>query len=100
MIVIQGHLDVHPDDSAAFEALVVPMQQASSAEAGCVSYVFSRDLETPGRYRLAECWDSQEALDAHFQTPHMATLQAGLGSLRMQGGSVWKHTVTERSKMM
>ena len=100
MIVIQGHLDVHPDDATAFEALVVPMQQASTAENGCVSYVFSRDLEVAGRYRLAECWESEEALAAHFKAPHMATLQAGMKSLRMAGGSVWKHTVGERTKMM
>jgi len=100
MIVIQGHFDIHPDDTAAFEALVVPMQQASTAEAGCVSYVFSKDLETAGRYRLAECWESEDALGAHFKAPHMATMQAGLKNIRMNGVSVWKHTVTERSKMM
>ena len=100
MIVIQGHFDVHPDDAAAFERLVVPMQQASTAEAGCVSYVFSKDLETPSRYRIAECWETEESLTAHFATPHMATLQAGLKSIRMSGGGVWKHTVTDRSKLM
>ncbi len=99
MIVIQGHFDVQPDHCAAFEALVVPMQQASSAEDGCHSYVFSKDLETPGRYRLAECWETEEALAAHFQAPHMATLQAGLKEIKPTG-SVWKHTVSERTKMM
>jgi hypothetical protein len=99
MIVIQGYFDVPAEHCAAFEALVVPMQQASSAEAGCVSYVFSRDLETPGRYRLAEAWESEEALTAHFQMPHMATLQAGLKEIK-PSGSVWKHTVADSSKMM
>lgn len=100
MIVIQGHFDVQSDHCEAFEALVVPMQQASSAEDGCLSYVFSKDLEVPGRYRLAECWESDAALDAHFKMPHMATLQAGLKSITLLGVSVWRHTVTERSKMM
>jgi quinol monooxygenase YgiN len=99
MIVIQGHIDVHPDDSSAFEALVVPMQQASNAEAGCVSYFFSRDLETPGRFRLAECWESEDALAAHFAAPHMATLQSGMGALRVTDVAVWKHTVSEHSRM-
>lgn len=99
MIVIQGHLDVHPDDAAAYEALLVTMQQASNAEAGCVSYFFSRDLETPGRYRIAECWESEEALAAHFAAPHMAAFRQGGKSVRMQGASVWKHTVTDQTRL-
>ena len=100
MIVIQGYFDVHAEDCSAFEGLVVPMQQASNAEDGCVSYFFSKDLEVAGRYRLAECWDSQAALDAHFATPHMSTLQAGLKSVRLLDVAVWKHTVSEQSRLM
>jgi len=100
MIVIQGHFDVHADDCAAYEALVVPMQQASSAEEGCVTYVFSKDLEVAGRYRLGECWETDEALKAHFQMPHMATLQAGLKSVRLQEVAVWRYEVTGHSRLM
>ena len=100
MIVIQGHMDVHADDCAAYEALVVPMQQASCAEEGCRSYVFSKDLETPGRYRIAESWETKDALDAHFRTPHMATMQAGLKALRLLDVAVWRYEVSAHSRLM
>jgi quinol monooxygenase YgiN len=100
MIVIQGFLDFHPDDADKFEALVLPLQKASATEPGCVSYHFSRDLEVPGRFRVAECWENDSDLGPHFQTPAMAAFQAGMKDLRRTGGGVWKHSVSDRSKMM
>jgi quinol monooxygenase YgiN len=100
MIVIQGYLDFHPDDADGFEALVLPLQAASANEPGCVSYHFSRDLAVPGRFRVAECWENDSDLGPHFQTPEMATFQAGMKELRRTGAQVWKHTVSERTQMI
>src|SRR5438045_9271353 len=66
IIVIQGSLDLDPDDADKFEAIVLPLQRASATEPGCISYHFSRDLEVPGRFRVAECWESDDALKVHF----------------------------------
>ena len=41
-----------------------------------------------------------EALKAHFQMPHMATLQAGLKSIRLQEVAVWRYEVTGHSRLM
>ena len=100
MIVIIGYLDFHPDDADKFAALVKPLQEASLKEPGCVSYHFSRDLEVPGRFRVAECWENDADLGPHFQTAAMAAFQAGMKDLRRTGGGVWKHSVSDRSKMM
>jgi quinol monooxygenase YgiN len=100
MIVIQGYLDFHPDDADAFAALVMPLQRASATEPGCVSYHFARDLEVPGRFRVAECWEHDEDLVPHFATEEMKAFQAGMKNLRRLGGGVWKHTVSERTKMI
>jgi quinol monooxygenase YgiN len=46
---------------------------ASRAEPGCVAYAYSEDVLDPGLFRVTEQWDSREALDRHFASPHMAT---------------------------
>ena len=99
MIVIQGYLDIDPQDADAFVALVLPLQRASLAEPGCISYQFSRDLEVDGRFRVAECWESDDALKVHFTTKDMAAFRAGMKNLRRSGAEVWKHTATERNRM-
>ncbi len=46
-----------------------------------------RTCAEPGLIRVFEAWRDQAALDAHFQTPHMAAWRAslaGLGRLRPQ----------------
>ena len=100
MIVIIGYLDFHPDDADKFAALVKPLQEASNKEPGCVSYHFTRDLETPGRFRVAECWENDTDLVPHFATAEMGAFQAGMKDLRRTGASVFKHHVSERVKMV
>lgn len=46
------------------------MASASRAEEGCIDYRFSIDIEDPNLVRIIEQWESQAALDAHFQTAH------------------------------
>ena len=83
----------------AFEALVLPLQKASATEPGCVSYFFARDLEVPGRFRVAECWENDSDLGPHFQTEAMAAFQAGLKAMPPKGAEIWKHEVSDRSRM-
>jgi quinol monooxygenase YgiN len=51
------------------------MMAATRKEAGCISYSFFGDLTESGLFRIFEEWESQQALDAHFVSPHMATSQ-------------------------
>jgi quinol monooxygenase YgiN len=99
MIVINGHLDLDPEDADKFVEIVVPLQRASLQEPGCIGYHFSRDLEVPGRFRVAECWESDEHLKVHFTTPDMATFQAGMKQLRRTGGEFWKYNATDRGPL-
>ena len=43
---------------------------------------------------IFEKWQSQEALDAHFATPHMAAFGAALAGLGVTGMDVKKYIVT------
>jgi quinol monooxygenase YgiN len=99
MIVIQGHLDIDPSDRDAAIALMIAVHDASEAEDGCVTYRFAEELGRPGRFWLIEAWESEEALAAHFKTPHMASFRAGLGELLVTDRALFKHEVTSRGPL-
>lgn len=54
------------------------MGEATRAEAGCLSYRFAVDVDTPAVLRLTETWQDRAALIAHFATPHMAVFREAL----------------------
>ena len=79
MIVIAGHAEV---DAASIDELLATasaMAATSRAEEGCVDYRFSIDIDEPRTVRLFECWESAEALDAHFATAHYAAFAEAIG---------------------
>ena len=77
MIIVSGTLTIDPADVETAMALGATMAEASLAEEGCSAYGFWQDPADPSRARVFEEWASQEALDLHFATPHMADFMAG-----------------------
>ena len=72
MIVIAGHVALDPARRDAAIAAAREMMRETRREPGCISYTFSADLDEPGRFRIFEEWEGDEALRAHFTSPHMA----------------------------
>lgn len=72
-LIIAGTVRVPPENIAAFKPHMLAMLTASRAEDGCHEYCYAVDVADPGLIRIFEAWSDQAALDAHFQTPHMAT---------------------------
>lgn len=54
--------------SDALSALVAPTQ----AEEGCISYTLHVSAADPTTFVTIERWRSQDDLDAHMKTPHIA----------------------------
>jgi quinol monooxygenase YgiN len=82
MLVIAGRIRLDPAKRAAAIAAGSEMMRETRREAGCISYVFSADLEDEAVFHVFEEWESAAALAAHFQAPHMARFRkaaAGLG---------------------
>lgn len=71
-LLIAGTVRVPPENLAAFKPHMLAMLTASRAEDGCQEYSYAEDVAEPGLIRVYEAWRDQAALDAHFQTPHMA----------------------------
>ena len=66
---------------------------ATRAEAGCISYDFAQDSQTPGLIRVSEIWQSREHLAAHFATPHMAIWRGECASLGVSERNIVAYTV-------
>ncbi len=91
MIIVSGTLRLDPADLEPAMALGATMAAASLAEEGCNAYGFWQHPEDPTLVRIFEEWESQEAVDLHFATPHMAEFMAGLGQLKVSDMDLHKY---------
>ena len=81
MIVIAGSVAARPERREEAIRVARTMAAATRAEAGCVTYRFSADLDDPNTLLIFEEWESEEALARHFQTPHVAAFRQALPGL-------------------
>lgn len=82
MIVVMGSFRLPSANWDTALPMMARVVAATRAEDGCILYAYSRDLIDPELVQVSEKWRDRAALDAHFQTPHMATWiaeRAGLG---------------------
>ena len=79
MIVVNAIVSSSEEDISAMKDAIASMEAASRDEAGCLDYTFSIEVNKPSVLRITEKWKTVEALQAHFQTPHMQTFQAAMG---------------------
>ncbi len=94
MFVIAGHIRIDATHRDAAIAGAREMIEETLKEKGCLNYVISADVGDEGLFHLFEEWESQEALDAHFKSPHMATFQKTLGDLGVKDVSVQKFEIS------
>jgi len=99
MIVIAGRIAMDPEKVEKAIPAAVEMMQETHKEAGCRAYVFSRDLREPGVFRIFEEWESQAALDAHFEAPHMARFQAAMGAFGIKEMKVERYEVSSKGPL-
>ena len=67
---------------------------------GCLEYQAYADRKDPGTLLIFEEWESEEALRAHFATPHMAEFGAALAKAGVSGSCVKKYQVSGEAEVM
>lgn len=76
MIIVMGRAEVDADKLDAMRGALTEMMRATWAESGCLSYSLAVESDgsdgRPAVLCIAERWESEAALRAHFATPHMA----------------------------
>lgn len=72
-------LSAKPGSEDVVSGALTKLAAASREEEGCVSYALHVSHADPATFITIEQWQSQEHLDAHMQTPHVAEAFAAAG---------------------
>lgn len=75
-VIIAGTVRAPLENIERFRPHMLAMVAASRAEDGCIEYSYGFDVADPGLIRVFEVWRDQAAIDAHFNSPHMAAWRA------------------------
>ena len=95
-LVIAGAFRVPLENIEGFRPHMLAMLTASQAEDGCLDYAYAPDVAEPGLIRVFEVWRDQAAIDAHFQTPHMAAWRAAWPSFGVSDRRLFAYDVAAR----
>lgn len=76
MILIIGTVRITEEGLEQARPVMQRMIEASRAEDGCIAYSYSTDVLDPTLIHVTEAWRDKPALEAHFQTPHLAEWRA------------------------
>jgi len=79
MIIVKGEVRFGDGEIERLKPDFAANIAATRGEAGCAAYAYSVDVADPNLLHVAEEWSSEEAIDAHMQSPHMGALFAALG---------------------
>ena len=94
MIIVTGTIPISPDHRQKAVQAMLSMQASTKPEAGCLVYDFYSALNDSNLMYVYEEWESEAALAAHNQAPHMTVF---LEEIRpMIGGEprIFVHTVS------
>lgn len=100
MIVVSGFVDIQAQKREEAVEIVAAVVNATKLEAGCIRYDFYCDLADPCRFHVFEEWETDEALESHFQTKHMEIFLAHLNTLVSSEPAVYRYEVTGISQLL
>lgn len=92
MLIVEGWLKLATGEFDKVADAARTMVAETNKEAGCLTYAFSRDINDPDLIRIAERWESPEALAAHGQSAHMAEFNQAMGSVKREGAELWLYS--------
>ena len=78
MVVAIGRVRTDAERRAELVRIGQRVAAASRSEAGCMSYQVCQDTESEHDFVFVEEWESEDALQRHFRTPHVAELMAAI----------------------
>ncbi|HYI62734.1 MAG TPA: putative quinol monooxygenase [Acidimicrobiales bacterium] len=100
MIVVSGTIVLNPEKVDRALELTRALVAETRAEPGNLAYGYYADLDEPGRYHLYEEWESEEALDAHSASAHLAEFFTAVPELEISHLEITRYTVTDARKVM
>ncbi|MFM6932292.1 MAG: putative quinol monooxygenase [Novosphingobium sp.] len=70
-VIVMGEFRLPAENLEAARPAMERVITLTRAEDGCLGYAYAPDLLDPCLIRIAEKWESAEALAAHLAMPHM-----------------------------
>ncbi|MGI0495172.1 putative quinol monooxygenase [Alkalinema pantanalense CENA528] len=80
-IRVVAHVIAKPDQIDALKSLTLSILEPTRQEAGCIQYEVHQNLQDPTDLTFIEEWQSEAALEAHLQTPHLQAAMAQLDGI-------------------
>ncbi len=71
-LTVVAFVETSAEKAEALKEVCLGLIDPSRKDKGCISYNLYQDKSNPGKFTFIEQWESQELLDAHLQTPHLA----------------------------
>lgn len=85
LIYLIATLKIRPGSQAAVVEAATPCIHATRREEGCLRYDLLVSVLEPETLVFVEQWETREALEAHFATPHLLAWRAGLAPHKLEG---------------
>ena len=93
LLVVAGDVEIDPANRDAATLAARKVMAATREEPGCLEYTIAADVDDPARFVIVEKWASADALESHFETPHMAEFQAAMAGLGVRRLDVKRYEV-------
>src|SRR5262245_48602075 len=100
MIVVSGTITIDPANNGRMTEAVAALVPPTREEDGNSEYSYWLSQTEAGVWRVFEEWESEDALNAHMGSAHMATFIGAMGELGVSGVDIARYEVTEKSKLM
>ena len=92
-IIISGTVDLPPENTLRAIETARPLIEGALTEKGCLDYDWCPNPLVPGRIRVFERWESEEALAAHFQSEWYLKMREHIGGFGLIGAETLKYRV-------
>jgi quinol monooxygenase YgiN len=95
VVLVIGRVQCRSEQREELVAQLERMQDASRREAGCLRYGFFAAVEDPLTFIAVEEWADREALDRHFEQPHLQEFTGRLLELIFTQPEIAIHEVAD-----
>jgi quinol monooxygenase YgiN len=93
VLVLAGVVRIDPAKRDHVVDATISVMQETRTLPGCISFVFSEDLEDPGVLHVFQEWESARAFQDHLATPRLESFRLQLGSLGVREIAVQRYEI-------
>ncbi len=86
-------ITARPEKVEELKALLRGLVEPTRREKGCVSYQLLQNKADPTDFTFVEEWESDAAIDSHFETPHVQEALSKIPSLAAREPDIRRYVI-------